>query len=146
MTEQDFKDFGIHYFTPAEVRATGANLHDVQPRLLQHADRFRRAIEQPVHLIKNGLTSGFHKSQLHSMGLALDGYVQDFQPMDVLKCALEANFRGVGLYCRASRGWVSFHLDLRQDIGFWVGAKKKGCRHWEYTSLVAPFEAYLRSV
>lgn len=135
MLPSDFEEFGIRCFDQKEIEATGARLADVQVRLVQHLDRFRRALGKPVYLVKNGLTTGKHKSKLHIMGLAVDATARDFEPEDILKAAIHANFNGVGLYF--SNGWTSFHLDLRNEIGFWIGYKRKGQRKWRYTRLVS---------
>ena len=146
MTRDDIVSYAIRYFTASEIEATGARLPEIQIRLMQHLDRFRSMLGQPVQLVKNGLTSGQHKSQLHKMGVAVDCTVRDFQPEEILKTALECDFKGIGLYCREGAGWVSFHLDLRQDLGLWVGARTRRQRRWDYTSLIAPCGAYLEAV
>lgn len=136
MTVEDFESYGIRYFTANEVKATGASLKDVQPRLIQHLDRFRGFIGQPVHLIENGLTTGKHTSGTHRDGIAADIYTSPLDPQIAFKCALKADFRGIGLYYIYEHGWESMHLDLRSEYGFWRGGKKKTNRKWDYFPLI----------
>jgi hypothetical protein len=139
MTRDDFKAFGIRHFTPEEVIATGATLQDVKPRLLQHLDHFRIELGQPVHLVRNGLTSGSHSSTYHRQGLAADCTTKPVEPQSVLKAALEADFTAVGIYWNRGH-WTSFHLDLRPQRAFWMGYKKPHARKWTYRSLLVTAE------
>lgn len=137
MTPEQFEEYGILHFTPAEVIATGANLGDVQARLMQHYEYFRRDLGQAVRFVKNGLTSGGHSCQLHPLGLAGDGTTKPYDPVRVFKSALNARFRGIGLYWTEAHGWRTFHLDLREEFGFWLGVKRKRQRKWRYYPLLA---------
>jgi len=141
MLPSDFKDFNIRKFTPSEVIKTGAKLGDVQPRLMQHYEYFRRAIGRRVRLTKNGLTSGGHRDPLHPAGLAGDSYLDkrdgEIKPSKIVACGLEAGFHSIGLYFTETTGWIGQHLGLSEDYRFWWGIKKKGARRWKYFGLVA---------
>ena len=134
MTLDDFTTYGIIHFSSREIEATGASLASVQARLFQHLEYFRREIGRAVYLIKNGLTTGNHSSQMHVMGLAVDVSMKKINPHDVLKAALTAGFKGIGLYFK--NGWVTVHLDLRADYTFWRGVKRTRERNWRYLPLI----------
>lgn len=135
MTKDDFNSYGIRYFTPTEVTDTGAELCDVKARLIQHLDRFRMSVGMPVRIVKNGLTSGDHVAQEHENGIAADVTMNTILPMLTFYCALNAGFKGIGLYCHGGK-WVSGHLDLRGDYAFWIGTKKGHQKKWTYLPLI----------
>lgn len=138
MIVTDFEKHGITKFTPAEVENTGATLRDVHLRLMISLQVFRVLLDRRVGLLYNGMTTGEHDAPEHPAGLAVDGY---FFPVDgaiemsdIVKAALTAGFRGIGIYWNGVQ--FSFHLDLRHDIGFWYGSKKEpGVGSWKFSSL-----------
>ena len=132
MTKSDFVNYGIVCFSASEIIATGAQLKDVQARLIQHLDRLRRLLGTPIYLVKNGLTTGSHTSELHADGLAVDCTMGCIEPNAILKTALEADFRGIGFYW--NKKWTSVHLDLRPAHAFWIGVKKGS--KWSYRALI----------
>lgn len=136
----DFKDYRIDNFTPAEIEDTGANLKDVQKETIISIQKFRIYIRRRVKLLRNGITTGRHKASEHPRGLAIDGYLL---PEDgfidvhlIFKGALEAGFRGIGIYW--NQVLYSFHLDLRKIRAHWCGVKdtKRGINTWQFYSLL----------
>ena len=137
MEISDFTVHGIVDFSPSEIEATGAKLTDIKLPLMVAFQRFRSLMGRRVKLIFNGLTTGHHKSPLHPGGLAGDFY---FDPREgpvkillVFKAALEAGFKGIGVYWNGKS--YSFHFDLRPKYAFWCGTKKPG-QEWDYDKLI----------
>lgn len=140
MLRTDFKDYDIDNFTSYEVTSTGANLKDVQKETMICAQKFRLYVRRRVKLLHNGITTGNHKAAEHPRGLAIDGYLL---PEDgfidvhlIFKGALEAGFRGIGIYW--NQVLYSFHLDLRKIRAHWTGVKdpKKKVHSWRFYSLL----------
>lgn len=120
MTRADFKE--IEFITEKEVRATGANPADVQKILLKNFDPLRRKIGLRFYLLSNGLTTGDHHAVEHGRGLAMDGYFRGrFEPNTVVEMALDAGFRGIGVYYNGNM--ISFHFDLRSLVQLWKAIK-----------------------
>lgn len=140
MLESDFKDYKIYNFTKKEVEETGAKLEDVKLALMRSIQKFREYIRRRVILVENGITTGNHKSIMHPDGKAIDGtlYIED-GPINIhilFKGALEAGFKGIGIYWNGIQ--YSFHFDLRNNYAFWIGIKdsKKGVKKWIWKSLL----------
>jgi hypothetical protein len=136
------EDFAtIKHFKPAEITATGANIADIQKELIVAYDKFRELIGRPIHLIKDGITTGNHKAPEHGEGKAGDCWIDGAELPDplVLACAIKAGFRGIGIYWNQKQ--KSYHLDLRADYTFW-NAKKSVPRNafektvWIYGKLL----------
>jgi hypothetical protein len=50
--------------------------------------------------------------------------------------ALNAGFRGVGVYIN-EKGVPSFHVDIREtDIQMWLGTKENASDPWTYSDLI----------
>jgi len=142
LLEEDFKKAGVIDFTPKEVRATGAKLCDVQIWTMLTIQRFRDMINEAmghnvsVSLLKNGMTTGNHKSPYHPAGTAIDCYLSvEVATTIVFKCALNAGFKGIGIYWNGKA--YSYHLDIGDDFRFWIGVKKPGGKKWTFDSLIA---------
>jgi len=140
MKSTDFGKHCIDNFTAAEVETTGAALDDVQLKLMIALQAFRILIDRRVGLIRNGMTTGDHKSKEHPLGLAVDGFLYpddgQIEISDIVKAALAAGFKGMGVYWNMKQ--FSFHLDLRPDLAFWYGFKDgtNGLMgKWTYSSL-----------
>lgn len=138
MIANDFN--GIKYFTKKEVQRTGAKLKDVKFQLIYTIDLFRAASKRKVKLLKNGITSGNHKSKWHPNGKAIDCYYDPSEGVvdikKVLALALKVGFKGIGIYWNAS-GIYSFHFDLRSTYSFWIGTKKSPkAKSWKYGILI----------
>jgi len=124
----DFTNYGIANFTPGEVQATGARIEDVNVFLLVALQRLRIALDRPITLLPAGLTTGSHASFQHPNGTAADivvhGAGTDITPKRVIYSAIDAGFRGIGLYWN---GVVySFHFDLGPDIRRWAWRRTQG--------------------
>jgi hypothetical protein len=138
MTPQDFADHHIKYFTPTEITDTGAALEDVQAALIVRYDYFRKLLGRAVCFCPNGLTTGNHKSPLHPAGEAGDASFREkdgpVNVTNVVKAALQAGFRGIGVYYNGTA--YSIHLDLRSEYGFWTGFKGHRESTWNFRSLI----------
>ncbi len=147
MKKSDFEKHNIVNYTPEEVTNTGAMLDDVQLRLMLSVQAFRTILDRRVGIFVNGLTTGNHKAIEHGLGLAGDGFLYPSDgPTDtnlILKAALTAGFKGIGIYWNGVQ--YSFHLDLRNEYGFWGGYKDvtKGVKDWVYTSLLTELSSIL---
>lgn len=134
MQARDFEQ--VKYFTQQEIESTGANIDDVQYVLIEKLSELREAIDRPIKLQKNGITSGKHSAIEHKAGLAIDFYIADLNDYDVVKVILiasEIGFKGIGVYWNG-RMW-SFHLDLRPELKTWLGTKNEPGYAWEYKQL-----------
>ena len=125
------------YFSDSEIIATGARVEDVSPRLLSALDVVREAINRPVHLLHNGLTTGNHKSPLHPSGEAVDFAVRGCDSALawlIASAGIMAGFRGIGIYCNFSEVY-SFHFDLRDNFASWYGYKNADDRDWRFSKI-----------
>lgn len=140
MIESDFKIHHIDNFTPAEVRATGARLRDVQVETFISLQRFREYIRRRVILLENGITTGNHLAPWHPKGKAVDGYLHPkdgpVKPQEIFKGAIHAGFKGIGIYW--NQKMFSLHMDLRPNFAWWAGLKDsaKGIYTWQWHTLI----------
>jgi hypothetical protein len=136
MYDADFRI--IKHFKQNEITDTGATIEDVNFRLIVAYDHLRSMINRPVKFVKNGFTTGNHHSKQHSAGLAGDCIINDkntdtLQIAQIVECALESGFRGIGIYWNGSM--YSYHLDLRDKYSFWTGIKNNPGDEWKYDTL-----------
>ena len=131
MREQDFAN--IRYFDKKEVEETGSKIEDVEYETIRKLDDFREMIACPVYLIKNGLTTGEHKSGEHPEGKAVDFVLgEQKRAKEIFNCLLECGFRGIGIY------WNTITNSYHADIGkyrSWKAVKVQG-GIWHYTDLI----------
>lgn len=140
----DFRKNNINNFTPAEVCATGAYISDVKTETMIAIQKYREYIRRPVHLIKNGMTTGSHISKAHPEGYAVDFWLH---PKDgpinihqIYKGCLHAGFRAFGIYW--NQKIFSFHGEVsnpyRSDFARWIGVKDeaRGITEWQWFSLL----------
>lgn len=136
MKTRDLKDFELRHVRARDILATGAPLDSVNVFLAVKVDRFVAATGLPFVFLRNGLTTGNHRSSWHPRGLAVDGAFNVDQDQvriyDVWKTAIECGFHGIGLYWNGVA--YSFHLDLRPGLKFWGGTKVRGVE-WKYFSV-----------
>lgn len=140
MERMDFTLYAIDHFTPQEIENTGAELDDVKTTTIINIDRVRGDIGEPIYILKNGLTSGNHRSKYHHKGMAVDFYLMnnDFDTVyEVYKLLLEHHFKGIGLYYCKDTKYYTYHADTRRDYGFWTGVKSGLYQNWSYLSLVS---------
>ena len=133
MTEYDFDK--LIYFSKKEVEATGAKIEDVSFSSLDALDDMRNLLGEPINLIKNGMTTGQHKSDGHPKGVAIDchmGLYEDYY--NVFKVALSVGFNKIGIYWNGSI--YSYHLEISDKTSFWTGSKNPGDKNWTYGPLV----------
>ncbi len=123
----ELKDFqNLPNFNENEVVATGASIANVQYSTLYMLQQARNILNAPINLLRNGLTSGGHKSILHPNGLAVDFTINDVtNSQDVIKVLLTVGFKGVGVY-HWKNGSVSFHADQRKTVGLWFRKQLAG--------------------
>jgi hypothetical protein len=137
MIASDFKAFGIDKFSAKEITDTGANLKEVQAELIVHLNGLRHILGRPIGLVFGGLTTGEHISEWHGKGLAADFVLNpadgDVVPEVIFKFALQAGFKGIGLYWGKSSTY-SFHVDLRPSYAFWMAIKNSD-NTWDYHSI-----------
>ena len=135
MTPKDFKK--IDNFDQEEIENTGANIKDVQLELLLRYDNYRKLLGRRVYFLRNGLTTGSHDSETHYLGLAGDSCLDPRDgPIDgnlYFKCPVEVGYKGYGQYYNGFEN--SFHLDCRQNYGFWTGVPD-GKGNWKFGSLI----------
>lgn len=131
MDRNQFHD--IKHFSPEEVELTGAKLGSVQRQLMLQIDSFRTKIDCSVKLLKNGMTTGDHKSQEHTDGMATDIVLGSHREVKtVVYAALEAGFTSIGIYHNSMA--YSYHLGVREGFAMW-SATKKPDGSWKYESL-----------
>ncbi len=127
----------IKHFKPEEVEKTGCTLDSVNFKLLETYDNFRDMLGLPVSFVKNGFTTGDHKSPYHKAGKAGDCAISGkYNFQTVFKCALKAGFKGIGFYKNENNNSYSFHFDIGNDYALWKGRKKVGSQVWEYSDLI----------
>jgi hypothetical protein len=127
----------IKHFKPEEITKTGCTLESVSYELIMAYDAFRDKLGHPVCFVKNGFTTGDHKSKYHKSGEAGDSTIRcvsNFQK--IFKCALDAGFKGIGFYYNHNTASFSFHFDIGKDYRFWKGIKNVGSQVWEYSDLI----------
>jgi hypothetical protein len=135
MTEQDFVLMSITRITPAMVRDTGAKLEDVQAETIGRLNRVCNLINQDPILLRNGITTGDHKSETHPRGQAIDwAFAKDVAPSDVFKAVLTAGFHGYGIYWNGKV--YSYHADTRQSYAFWTAVKSPSQPGWRYGEML----------
>ena len=138
MVNQDFRSYNILHFDANEIINTGANLSDVAASLIAALDRFRKLLHRPVLLLKNGLTTGDHKSRGHKAGLAADICLREadgeISINEIFKTALIAGFYVIGIYHNGAA--YSFHLEIDNVYRFWMAYKKHREAQWHYASLL----------
>ena len=117
MNSEDF--LKLPNFTELEVEATGADIVDVDFETLNLLQRVRSYTGKRVGLIKNGLTTGEHQSELHGGGKAVDfKFLDPISPKLVIFAMIKAGFNGVGVY-RWSKTRFTFHGDSRKFPANW---------------------------
>jgi hypothetical protein len=132
MTKSNFSM--IKHFTEKEIKATGAEIADVDFFTIKKIDWVRMRCGLPITLPKNGITSGKHRSFYHKAGKAVDFYlIQEIHFRQVIKFMLEAGFTGIGLYWNGKI--YSYHGDTGNDYRFWKAIKVK--KEWVYSELIA---------
>jgi len=133
MLKRDFERFGITDFTPREVELTGADLSRVDVETFICLQRFRSIIKREVHLIKNGINSGDHKSKEHDGGIAIDCciYGKLISLNKIIYSAMKAGFTGIGIYYNKQTNIYSFHFDLGR-IRMWTAYKETRTAKWKY--------------
>ena len=130
----------LKYFTQGEVERSGAKIEDVKYKTMIALDDFRGLIDRKVFILKNGMTSGGHRSETHKNGEAVDNRIDGdpIHPKIVLYTALQVGFRGFGVYWNGMT--YTYHFDLRPKFAFWGGRKSKpgSENEWVYcNSLIA---------
>jgi len=135
----DLNDFHyIKHFTAKEVKATGADITDVKFELMMALEKLRIILGRPMILLKNGLTTGSHKSPTHPQGQACDFYFTNSHGAvfvnAVFKSIIKAGFKGVGIYWNGNL--YSFHVDRREEYSFWSATKPEPGNPWKYGPLI----------
>lgn len=127
----------INDFTKAEITNTGADIKNVSSVLIYKLDKMRNMLGRPIYLLKNGLTTGEHKSDHHRNGTAADFYLHEqdgfVSVRDVVLAAIYSDFRGIGIYYNGTA--YSFHVDLRDELTIWNGVKEKQSGKWDYETI-----------
>lgn len=100
---------------------------------MRKLDAFRDAVGCTVRFVKNGLTTGDHKSKEHGLGLGADVILGDYRNSSHVVCsALAAGFDAIGIYHNSLV--YSYHLGIRGEFAFWA-ATKEHHGAWTYTGL-----------
>jgi len=89
-----------------------------------------------MYLLKNGLTTGRHKSKLHPQGKAVDVYINGkINVSKVIYAAQEAGFCGIGVYFCTETGLYTFHFDTGK-YRLWGAYKKRKKDKWIYYNII----------
>jgi len=142
MLKQHFKFYDITNFTPEEVEKTGADLGDIQVVLFINLQQFRTKINRRIHLLYNGLTTGIHKSEEHSQGLAVDFCLNKrdgtINTSTMVELGLSCLFAKIGAYYNQQTQMYSFHFAIPEDFvfEFWCGVKQYTKDPWIYFPMI----------
>ena len=122
MRFEDFRTYEIADFTPDEIINTGAALRGVSVTNICKIQKFRSILKRRVGLLKNGLTTGIHRSLLHPDGHAVDFFLYESDGAidinEVVYALLESGFTGICVYFNGVT--YSFHADERPGK-MWLG-------------------------
>ncbi len=142
MQRTDFINYEIANFPPEEIIDSGAKLEDVCSETIICLQRLRSKLMTPINILKNGLTSGGHKSQEHKNGKAVDVYIKKFKNTNsVIYIALECGFRGIGVYYNRETKTYTFHFDLGKTR-FWGAFKNRTKENWTYFQILKDPKIY----
>jgi len=132
----NYADFTmIKHFNVSEIKRANGDLDSLPFEIIQTLDRLRTLTGSPIHIVFNGLNSGFHSTNsLHYKGLAVD-VVTKCDPIKFMLYACSVGFTDFGYYLNKA-GVVSFHLGLgtQGKIKTW-SATKKSDYEWDYKGL-----------
>ena len=132
MTKYQFGE--IEFFTADECQRTGADVAAIQYPLMLALDRFRKLVGCKVFILKNGLTSGNHRSKAHALGMAVDVTVEhERTPQEIFKIAMKCGFDAVGVY-HNTRAY-SYHLGIHGMLSLW-SATPYPDGSWKYGPLI----------
>ena len=101
----------------------GCGRNEMRPELVERLQALRSAYGKPMHI-----TSGYRCPQhpveaaraqpgMHATGLAADIGIRDSEAVALLRLALDAGFRGVGVQQKGSKRFL--HFDLRETPTIW---------------------------
>lgn len=122
--------------TADEIRATGSNVEDVDYSAFDSVCQLRKELNSPIYFIKNGITTGNHKSPGHPAGKAFDIRVPRLPMYAVFKAAIGSGFNKIGVYWNGKA--YSYHLEVAPSPAFWMGTKPEpGPKHgWKFNTLI----------
>ena len=135
MVLDDFRRYSIRNFSPKEITDTGADLEKVQLQTICTLQSLRERLDTKINLLKNGLTSGKHSSELHPGGKAVDVFIpwaksKNEYPLVMIE-AWKVGFNGVGVYFNEETELYTFHFDLGEKRA-WIGTKETRSEPWIY--------------
>ena len=87
----------------------------LHPLLLEKLEKLRKIIEKPIHITSGYRCSRYNQkvggvaNSYHCIGLAADIKVKDINLIELLGCAEEIDFAGIGFYEKKN----FLHLDVR---------------------------------
>lgn len=121
-------------FSKREIEATGAKLEDIDYESFKKLCEFRLILGVPVYFIKNGMTTGNHRSPGHPAGKAYDVRIPKANFYTVFKAAISAGLIKFGGYWNGRA--YSYHLEDSEVAAFWTGVKKApGPKYsWNFTN------------
>ena len=101
----------------------GCGRNEMRPEFLERLQALRSAYGKPLHI-----TSGYRCPQhpvevakaqpgMHSTGLAADIGISGAEAVTLLRLALDAGFRGVGVHQKGNGRFL--HVDLRETPTIW---------------------------
>jgi len=91
----------------------------LHPLLLEKLEKLRKIIERPVYITSGYRCPGYNHqiggvtNSYHRIGLAADIKVKDINLIELLGCAEEIDFTGIGFYEKKN----FLHLDVRPTKG-----------------------------
>lgn len=123
--------------TADEIRSTGSNVEDVDADAFKSVCLLRKELNSPVYFLKNGITTGNHKSKGHPAGKAFDIRVPRLPFYTVFKAAIDAGFNKIGVYWNGKA--YSYHLEAAPYPAFWMGTKEGvGPKYpWKFGKLIS---------
>lgn len=122
-------------FTKDEIEATGSSLSEIDYSAFCKIVALRKSLNTPIYFIKNGITTGSHKSPGHLEGKAFDVRIPRASSYDVFKHSISCHIFRLGIYWNGKS--FSYHLEDSPKASFWMGKKEApGVGKWNFEGLI----------
>jgi len=103
------------YFNLSEFACPCCKKIMLHPLLLEKLEKLRKIIERPIHITSGYRCTRYNQkvggvtNSYHCIGLAADIKVKDINLIELLGCAEDVDFSGIGFYEKKN----FLHLDVR---------------------------------